>query len=317
MERQFTISRLLQCLIAFLAGLVFYGVFYFYPGFTRYFTWFVLLNLALYGLNKRDRNSVSWIYTISLFVIYLFISVYQVNFNSQLSSPFWEFGFLPVQEFQILLDKITFFLQPNPTEFLIIIVVSVILIYAGRPFFNGIIKKVPNYYYEFIACFLPQTGRKFNRLSTYIVQQFLLVCALAMVAFYLLGINTFFSSAVIFGFFSFIPYFGLFLGGFFMIFLLPDSSSLVFQIVGIVISVAVIWLFRFILFGEKAKLALPVLQLPVFFLVLVANFVLFGLQGLIFFSLIYIVLVLLIQSIAHAAPLLHHPNNLLRKILLT
>jgi hypothetical protein len=317
LDKQFTISSLLQYVIAFLASLIIYGVFTLSPAFARLFIWFCLLFSAFIGLTNGNRNASTWIYSILMLVVPFIIIVYRLKIDTDLGQPFWQLGLLSFEEIRVLLDKLEFFFHPTVIELFIILFALAIFRFGGKAVFRGIVQKSSNYYFEFVVFTVPNVEKKVMLLVSHFVRQFVLVFVLALAAFYLLGIKAFFAFALLFGLFSLIPYFGLFLGGLFIISMLPASSNIVFQIVGIVISAAVIWLFRFIFLGEESKLTLPVLYLAVFFLVILANYVLFGLTGFLLCSQIYIICILLIQAIAQAAPLLHHPNNLLRKILLT
>ena len=201
-------------------------------------------------------------------------------------------------------------------ELVIITSLLMIIKFSCYPVYRIILHKIPNFYFEFISFVIPQTSRGIHSLLMQFCQQFLLAVLFALVAFYLLGINACFAFALLFGLFSLIPYLGLFLAGIFTILLLPPSENLIFQIVGIIISIAVIWLVRFILFSNKSKLVLPVLEILA---LVIVGFVFYSLIELYILLLIpmFLMALLLLQFIAHAAPLLHHPNNLLRKILLT
>ncbi|NIA30044.1 MAG: AI-2E family transporter, partial [Actinobacteria bacterium] len=143
------------------------------------------------------------------------------------------------------------FILPGKRQVAIIFTFVLLLQFYGLKVFHRVLDKRSNSGFEFIAFFVT---RVYSRLLAFFFIKSIdvvFVFILWLLALHLLQFDGAFQIALVAGLGILTPIFGMWLGGLFPLFYLQTSDNMIVQIVGVIITLAVIWLFRHIVIPRE------------------------------------------------------------------
>jgi hypothetical protein len=314
-------SSLFRSVLAFILTLIIIGVFTISPFFIRICFW--VLILSSFGRRVFQKQPGRILYLIAF--LFLFATFFLLsNYNRALVFPntifaysnyYFNLPLLQSAEGEKMINIVNSLFFPGKIDFTLTVVFIALSKLFGKTISRFCLDFCPNSIFEFLAFFPKTAFLKIYQFGQYFTLKVSIGFLLAATALYLLNINNSLLLALIFGLFTIVPYFGVILGGAFLLFFLPESFNIVFQLVGIIITSAVCWFIQFLIFEQKQKSLSTLVPFPTIILVLMFTYLIFGTLTLPFVMPVFFLCSIIVRTFYLSMPLLLSPFNRLRKTL--
>ena len=196
------------------------------------------------------------------------------------------------------------FIWPTRLQLVIIFVLAGGMGFLRYRMLHSILARCSNRTFELFAFSLTHFGAQLARFVRCQLVQLLVWTLLWALAMLLLRFDHVFVLAVAMGFASMTPSIGLWIGAALPFLFIQPDQSMYFQIVGVVIAFAVLWLLHHAFLAGHEKKVLPSYNRRYLTLIILMGYYVLGLEGLLLVGPIAIIGFLLAETFVKALPLL-------------
>ena len=320
-KKIWSLNRLYRLGPVFILCLVVIAVFIFVPIIVRLIFWILILSSYGQKLSRRYPINMSAMFMfITVFVLYsvffkvgsLVVFPAMAYRNAVYYLSWSKLQAAEIEKIQTIISALFF---PKKNDFIMTTSFLVLWGLFGRFFSKYCLRLCPNPIFEFAAYFPNTVLSKIFRYVQFAIYKVFVGFLLVAIALYFLQFQNVLFLALFYSLLILVPYLGTVLGGLFLLFFVPESSNIVFQIVGLLISCAVVWFIQFLIFENQQKHLALLYNFPMVLVILIVGFLIFGISILPFIVPLYLMCTIFIETFLISVPLLKSPFNRLQKIL--